>query len=659
MTTLDATADVAVQEDGKTVIITTTADIETQFSVNAGTPFKLIVDGVTNEAGSAAPKFEQVLTVKDTTAPTYLSASASGKTGTTSITLKFSEPVDPTSGLVKVNGASTSVAAGSKPNELTVTTTSTLLAGQTYNLSIIDFKDYAGNLLANVDATVTVAGDVVAPTITAVKPVGDHKVEITFDKDMDINTVNTNNIRLLDANSTNLSANLVSLLPVGTSKKVFTLTLGGTLYSGNTFSATLVLTDSIMDAAGNKAATTSKPVTLTKDTTKPVASSLKFIKADATPAATYGGVAIANGALVVNYSEAVALTAGAGALTGVKVINNKGADVTANYITAVELGAAAVHPDKDTEVIIPLANAVTTDTALTLRLPGGLVEDDALVKNTDGASVNTVAVSGGSNVTDTQAPVIASATGVAAGAANVITVAVTEANDLDETTVLNLNNYRVDGAPLPAGTYVELDSTGAPNHVIKINLPAGTTAKSKNYSVNVSGIKDKAGNTAKTVAFNTVALNDDVAPVLNAGTVNSDGTASLSFSENVIGAVDADFVVTINGLELTDAAAYSVAAVTSGADAGKYLLTVTALVDNGADATAGTADDFLYIDADNSTGFNAGDIKLQTGSTVAAGNVDLNSAFVNSVKVATASTGLTGADAAGNSLKADVQVTVK
>lgn len=672
LTTLDANAKAEVQADGKTVIITTSSAIETTLGVSAGTPFKFIVNGVENEAGKVAPKFEQVLTVNDTTAPTFVSASASAKTTTNKITLKFSEPVDPTSGVVKVNGVAASVGAGSAANELTVTTGNTLTAGQTYSLEIISFKDYAGNLLSpnKVNASVTVAGDVAAPVVTSVKVVSDNAIEVTFDKAMDPSTLTAGNIRLLDGNSTNLVNNFAAPVAKDSTNKVFTIAIDNNPalpFNNNVFNGTLVLTDSIKDAAGNNLVTTSKPVTITKDLTAPAVASMKFVKADSAPGANYGGVSLANGVIAIKYNEKVAKSPTASA-TGIVVIDNNGTDVTSTYINATAINNAAINANDNTELVIPLQGSVPAGTtSLTFRFPGNLVVDDSLTQNKDAAFVKTVQVESGTVVTDTTAPVVTSVTG---GAGNVINIAVTEANALDAGTVQDLNNYRLDGAPLPEGTYAEITGT-APNFVVKLHLPEGSISTTRsNYVVNVSGLKDKAGNTMTAFAANTVALTDDVKPELTSATLNSDGTISLGFSETLAVGPDADdLVVTINGSELQVGAntAYTAVLQSSGADAGKSVVTVSTSYDAGTDVDGDTSndgdgDEKLYIDVDADGTFNSAvDILVATGTFTSAnaGTFNLNSPLVTSLKVATAPTPDTAKDTANNFLKGDTEKVIR
>lgn len=651
-----------LQADGKTVVITLSNSMTAALGITSGSVFSFIVNGVETESGTVAPKFSQTLTNSDNTAPTFVKAAASAKVSTNTITLTFSEPVVNTSGVVKVNGVAAAVTPGNNPTELTVTTGSSLTAGQTYTVELFNFKDFAGNFLnpTYLSTSVTVAGDVVAPTVTETKTISDTTIRVTFDKAMNPATVIPANIRLLDGNSTDLVAgNVTGIAAADATNKVFDISIDNIpalpFNTSNVFNATLVLTDSIKDAVGNAMVTTNKAVSITKDVAKPAIASVTHVKASAT--GTYAGLALTNGLIKVKYNENVdKLLATA---TGIVIVDNTGTDVTTTFIDNTAMTNAVVNPDDETELVIPLIAAVgTTQTSFTLRLPAGVVTDESLSANQSDASVNTFAVASGTVPgADVTAPVV-SYTSVAAG--NVINLSVAEANTLDSATVLDLNNYRLDAKPLPAGTYITIGAQAAGAYPVQIHLPAGVTTASDDYVLNVSGIKDASGNTASSVAFNAVPLVDDVAPVLTSATLNADGSVSVGYSETLTtGAAAADFVVTYNGVAI-NSGSVTVTPITAGAEAGKELVTVQTTVDQGADLGYGGGDDTLFIEADAVAGLSGGDIVLGTGTYVAAndgGDYNLNNA--STLKVATIAAPLTGADADGNELKGGVVITIK
>lgn len=620
MFSLDNTAIATLSEDGKTVTITTTAALETSLGiVGSATPFKFTVTKGIKDLSEAVTT---VISVNDTVAPKFVKATAAARTTTNTIVLEFSEPVVWSSGIVKVNGVNASVAIGTTPNTLNVTTGANLAANSTHNIEILNFVDFAGNFINPnpVSSTVTVSQNISAPVITDVQVVRDNLVEVTFDKAMDLSKLTNATVRLLDGNATNLaSTNISGITPkANTSNRVFQIALTSVapnslpFNTNGVFNATLVFTDSIEDSVGNKLVTTQRSISIVRDTVDPTVVSVKHIKADST-GATYGGAVLTNGAIAVKFNEAVRV----GTLTGAILIDNGGNDVTAQYLTTdgTTLITPQINADDNTELILPLADTVTTAsnvTGLTLRLPAGAAEDLSLANNDSVASVNTFATVPGTNTAgDTTAPVAANVT---ATAANVIQLSVTETNDLDTNTVLNLNNYRLDGAPLPSGTYATITGT-APSYVVNLHLPAGSVSTTRaNYAFNVSGIKDTAGNAMIATAFNNLSLTDDVAPVFTAATLNEDGSATLSFSEVLaVDPANADFEITLDGAVVA-VGDYSITAITVGSEAGKYALVVT--------------------------------------------GVDLNDASTLTIKTVDPSP-VTAADAAGNTLKVGTTITVK
>ena len=656
ISSVDPTAVAELQDDDMTVIITATNNITSSWSIVKDAAFTFIVDGVKDKAGVTAPVFSQILVNTDKVSPTFVSASAKARLTTNTITLKFSEPVTITSGMVKVSGKYVQVQAGSNANELKVTTSDNLAAGQSYSLEILNFKDFADNLMMpNIVATTfVVTQDVAAPVVTEVKVTSDNIVDVTFDKALDVATVVPNNFRILDGNATLLNSNYGVGIKANSGNKTVRITLDNDpslpFNSNNTLSLTLVITDNVRDSLGNKFVAASRSIVITKDTVKPAVISMAFVKANAT--GTKAGVSLANGAISVKYSENVALLATTAA--GIRIINNNGVDVTATYVDNASIVAARVNADDKTELVIPLKTTVAdTITSLTVRFPAEIVKDLSLSANKSEASVNTISVESGVNVTDTTRPVVVEAVGVTARP-NTITISITEANDLDAASVLDLNNYRLDGQPLPNGTYAIVSGT-KPNHVVTLYLPDGTVSKSQNYAFNVSGIKDKSGNVANAVAFNTISLIDDVKPIFNSVVLNSDGTVSLGFDEKVTGVVVNDFIVTLNEVALTGVVkAYTLTPVTAGADEGKILLTVNALVHEDEKAP-----DVKYIDVNGNSSYDAGvDIVVATGESLMSGAVDLNNALYSSLKVKTA-TSTVGADIANNTLKTGVEKVVK
>lgn len=665
-TATDATA--SLSEDGKTLTITLDNALTsaTWGSIAEGDTFNLehsklkAVNGKEIAASSLSVKYS------DKVAPNLVSATAKAATSTKTVTLKFSEPVDfTTTGVFKVNGQVATPSAGSDVREVVLTTSQNLTAGQTYTVEVTNLKDLAGNLITPnpVSLDFTVVQDNTADGIESVTVQGDNKVKVVFKESMNSSTVTTaGNIKLVDANGNPITNVTVS---TGANSKEYTINVGsGTnLYANaDTNTVNIIFTNAIKDATGNAITPETRTVTFTKDKVAPKVSKVQLIA----PGDTYDGLPYPNGALLLTFDEKVVRPADGGtpgdlALSKIQVIDQDGTDVTSNLFGAgPNISSTVLDSNDNAKLVIPFTTAPdSTVKTATVRLVASAVTDASLGTNGNAAATVT-GVDFTTSVADTQKPVI-SAASVAGGAGNTIKFIVTEAN-LDKATVLDINNYRLDGTPLPAGSYVTISTAGS-THTVTVHLPAGSISKTRtNYAFTISGIKDKAGNTADVVAVNNVSLTDDVQPVLTAGKLNADGTITLTYSEAVTGAVAGDFVVTLNGKTVATTAV-TPTDIASGADAGGTLLTIaTAFHDQ--DGTAGNGDEIIYVDAAGGSAgtYDAGDIVIASGTfaNLAAYGTSVKASDVVTLKVATAATGaLTGKDADNNTLANGKSVTIK
>lgn len=240
--TADTTATGATSElsaDNKTVTITLVKSLTDATSnvfgsatpLKNGDKFQVITKNVKDVAKTqTVANTTTEVTYSDTVAPTLVSASASAKTTTNTVNLVFSEPVDTTYATATVDGKTVSIGAGAKINEVKLTT-SALTAGSTYAVSLLNFKDVAGNLttINPIATTVTVSTDAVAPVITSITPVRNSAIEVTFDKEMNASTITNASLKVLDTNLSNTGITQASVLPKVVngvnSKTTFVITL--------------------------------------------------------------------------------------------------------------------------------------------------------------------------------------------------------------------------------------------------------------------------------------------------------------------------------------------------------------------------------------------------------------------------------------------------
>ncbi|MBE2940090.1 S-layer homology domain-containing protein [Anoxybacillus flavithermus] len=637
LATLDGTASVSVSSDGKTVTITTTGEVNSQFGVTTGTPFKFIVENVKAKDGKEFEKYTTNLIVEDKVAPTLKEVKATAKNTTTRVTLVFSEPVQTTGAIAYVGGQAASVQNGSSPNELVLTTAQSLEAGKSYEVTLLNFKDYANNFLQQNPTTTsfTVTTDVVAPTVQDVKVVRDNLIEVTFDKAMDVSTF-AGHARVLDLNGIQRDGGITATVKPGTSGKTIRLALTATVpfNENGTFAGTLVLGDGIKDVNGNAKVATSHSVTIAKDTVRPTVAGTTYVPAGG----QYAGSTYVHGAVVVKFSEEVALTTG----TDIKLITSSGVDET---LSKLNISGRAVNSDNNTEVIIPLSNTLSAGT-YTLRIGNDVVRDLSTQLNKNTATVTTVNVSASSDINK---PVV-NVSGVSVvvptdqTTGTTITLNMTDDIGLDLATVQNVTNYLLDGKPLPSGSYVTIShnsgssDSSATNINVTLHIPAKSVTKDATYALNINNIKDKAGNIADPKVA-SVTLRDDVSPELKSAKISSNGLLVLEFTENVSVATAAtlsDFQFTINGTEVDVVRNSNIASIAdgTGTDSGKYVVTFTAKVDAGADGNAvTTADNRLYLDVNGNNVFDAGDILIQTGTTTSIGSTTLDLNLLSALKV--------------------------
>ncbi|MFD2881249.1 hypothetical protein ACFTAO_43790 [Paenibacillus rhizoplanae] len=90
------------------------------------------------------PTFTDLINVADVVAPTVTSVTAVAKSTTNKVYVKMSEPTKLSGLIAYVNGAAASVARDTYDSF--VLTTGTLTSGQTYDVSLTNVSDFAGNV---------------------------------------------------------------------------------------------------------------------------------------------------------------------------------------------------------------------------------------------------------------------------------------------------------------------------------------------------------------------------------------------------------------------------------------------------------------------------------------------------------------------------------
>ncbi len=485
----------------------------------------VVSDAVKTTAGEAIPAYTTLLPVADTTAPTVVSVSSVAKTTTNKVYVKLSEPVK-TAGLIAyVNGSSASVSRDTyQPLDEVTLTAGTLNSGTTYDVSLTNLSDYAGNLATPnpVKTSVTVSSDVQAPVVQKVTAIGDKAVEVVFNKAVDYNSL-VGNVRLLDANGEGKG---VFTINTTSDPKVFKLGSPLTsLPSTGTFTGSIVFGATVRDTIGNNLGTAvTQPITFTKDTVAPTVVS-----------ATYKSGA----GLVVKFSEEVNADSSVGGLTLINDTTGVGRTLSSVPTVRSKDGKSLTY-----------ATAGAVVGAHTLRLPAGLVTDASFAKNKLAATV--LAVTGSATSTDSERPKVVSIVYKEETKTDfVVAVTVSDNTGINASTLRDNNSYTVDSKALPTGTYITLEpaADNATTRIAYINIPRSSIDETKDYKFLANGIADTAGNGVESQNEVAVKLYDRVAPKLTSAAVSTSDSAVLivTFSENVKDIAASDLEFRING----------------------------------------------------------------------------------------------------------------
>ncbi|MEH6948427.1 hypothetical protein V7068_15415 [Bacillus sp. JJ634] len=610
-------------EDKKTVTLTFAN--ASHVEVTNGT---VVVEPVKTAADTdvTTTKYVSVLTYEDKEKPEIASVEAKTKGSVaTSLTVKASEPI--ASGLAKVNGEYVSVNFN---NTDTATITGlSLETSKTHTIELINLTDKGGNVTVSTSTAFNVNVDSAAPTATLTAQ-GDKGILVTFSKPMDVASVAAaftanNGVKNETLDAVNTSA-VVSAV-ADTNDTQFLIPVTSTLYADKTSrTLTVVFPNTIQDKLGNNIAAGSQAVTLTKDSTKPVATGYKVIKN-------------ANGEVTdieVSFSEGLAADANPAEPT---IVNDNGVNVTASLLGGLTADAIVAG---DKKVTYSANTAAKVSGKYAFSFPVNLVTDQSEVGNKSAVFNYTIDFGAGATSFDLPSN--------PTSAANVITVEFGKAvkGGAVANSATDLANYTLSGKPLPEGTTILLD---AAQDTATITLPAESIAKSDTNAVfTVANVKSLSNETVTNYS-GTLAVVDNAKPLLKSASFTSDNKLVTVFSEDLAAApTSTEFIIKLNGKAVTTTPTFVAG---TGSDAGKYVVDLDSLVKNDATQT--------YIDIDgNNTYAAATDIFVKTEATKSAFSIT-SSPVVTSASITVVDAPATTKDtsALNNVLTGKTVITVK
>lgn len=515
----------SLSEDGKTLTITANWIFDGEYAFKSTDAIQAVSSGKIEE-------HTVILKAKDDVAPKYVSGSAAAKTSTNSFSILFDEPVSAAGAIAYVNDVAATVANDpSNPNRLTVTGGKQVAAGTTAKVKLLNVKDYKNNLASPnpVEASITITADTAIPTVKDVSVIGENRVEVTYDKEMNIASF-TGKARLVQSNGTVIN------LKATAGKEGKTVVLEGTgVGYRDSYNAVLFIDADVKDTVGNSAALYSTNVTISRDTTAPSFTTIEY----------------KDGKIVANFTEDIAI----GRYNEVLLIDQRTGVATPIYLN-YNNSRNAVIANNTLTISHPLPNGTYQ-----LRLPANTVVDKAGIPNPNAITNQTFVVE---NVTsfDGTRPVVGLVTNGTLPNGSYLgeqaaTYTVSDADSgVNLASVQELTNYTWDGKPLPNGSYVTADITQgtadrATTVVVTVHVPSTGITETKNALFTVNNIRDNAGNILAAPGSGNVTFVSGYQPELNYASVGQDSsTLLLGFSHEIVSLDKYDLDITFNGYSL-------------------------------------------------------------------------------------------------------------
>lgn len=506
----------SLSEDGKTLTVTANWIFDGEYAFKS-------TDAIQSVAGGKFEEYTAIIKARDKVAPKLISGSATAKVSTNTFAVFFDEPVSAAGAIAYVDDIAATVANNpTDPNRLDITTSRQVAAGTIARIKMLNVKDYNQNLLAPnpSETTITISADTVAPTVTQVNVLGENKVEVVYDKNMNLASF-AGKARLVYSNGT------VTHLTATAGSNAKTVILTGTgLPSVNNYNAVLFIDADAKDTVGNSTALYSSNVTLSKDTTPPVMTFVEY----------------KDGKIIATFTEDIAI----GRLnTSVTIIDQKTGTPRQIALTTSNSGVV----NNTLTITEYLSNG-----SYQLHLPAYTVTDKAGIPNPNAIDFQNFTVQN-SLTTDTARPTIGPITSspTVNTTYQTVTYTVTDyESGVNLGSVQELSNYTWDGKALPYGTRVTTNARSTDKNTsvtVTIEIPNTgiTTTKQAQFAIN--NIRDNANNVAYPAVENIYLYSNYQNGLgLRSAAIDAyDGTSLiLSYNQNVYSLNANDFTITLN-----------------------------------------------------------------------------------------------------------------
>ncbi|UYX53406.1 S-layer homology domain-containing protein [Bacillus thuringiensis] len=499
--------DITVSSDNKTVVLTFD-------KVHGVEDAVLVVNPVATKADAKVKtgKYTQVITYKDAARPEVTGVEY---VDVNTAKVLFSEPIENIGEVTATKGA---VKGDFKKGDNFVTINlSAVEENAEAVVTIVGATDFAGNLVSPNPVKVNVkkqAIDKTAPQVTGVEAVSNNKLKVTFSKEFTTEalatgiTVNDEAPKSVELDKDN--------------KKVAYVTVNEKLKDGvNTIKVAKDTKDSV-GAKLEKEYVKQLVVTITEDKTAP-----ELVKSE---------VVTDNGKqfLVLTYNEELEV---ASSLPGTGTLYK-------DYVTVdgkTFAGKVVTEERKDKKVVKVDLSGVEAG-KWTINLGEGFVKDTSDNKNASKAKSVTFDVG-------TVKEEVKELTYTVAAEKNEVTV--TFAGQVDGASATNAANYAIEGAKVEKAV---LTSNGTAGATVKLTVKADSVEATGNYAVSVNGVKDNTKSVVAKPAEGAnlvVNLTENVAPKVEKAELTNGKDLELTFSEAVKDVNAADFIVLLDGKDVT------------------------------------------------------------------------------------------------------------
>ncbi|MDY0234983.1 MAG: S-layer homology domain-containing protein [Gudongella sp.] len=621
--------------DAKTLMFTASAPIDVN---NAA----LVVEPIQTEENPTVmtDRYTSSFTYKDTVKPELDAiVSKTNSSIATDVMLQFSEPIQAIA-TVKIDGIVEIpvgfIAGADSANFVGLS----LSASGTHTVQIVGLTDEQNNTTSLINKTFTVEVDNVLPKVSlSTSNDRDNVIIAEFDKPVTIVSATAALVNgiVKDESLANIaSLTAVPMDPAAGFATKFEIEVVAPFALLTTRNLTVLIPVGISDSVGNTVATTTKTVTLVKDTTDPKIEAVGAMKdpSDKVMALVLSIDSTLDTKLMV---PAVPLN------SDITVIDPNGVlldsstwlgGLSQNLITA-----------GDNKITMTFAVPATLSGEYTITFDAGLAMDQADMPNNLKSKTVTIDF-GTAPSTGTFSLVPADVT---SGGTNIFVVdfgdPVKGGNVAGSATALA--NYSLNGTSLPVGTTITLNVA---KDKATITLPAESIAMTDTGALfTIDDVMKLSGETIDAFVT-TIGVVDNVKPVMNSAVLKNDNTLVVGISEGISTALPnvADFVIKINGKVLNTTPAFTAGI---GSDAGKFILDLEPLVLNDLTQT--------YINLDGVIGYNAAnDVFVKTEAVQTAFTM-LTSPVVSSLTIEVVGATTTDNATPANGLKLGTIISAK